>query len=234
MELSFRVVDEPVVERFVLVNADNGEEVMEINNGDVIDLTALGINNFNVRAKLNPVEINGRVAFSLNDAPLYAYEYHYPYELFGDKGSVSKGWTPVEGNYTVKATIATLKGRYTYKDGESFTMSFEIRNSPAATTAARTSWEEAAAAGTKQPIHQVHVYPNPVKDGLTIDFGEPVEGQLSISVYDILGRKEYYEDKIYVDKQTTIEIRLSDLPPRNYILKVKSAHINKSIQIIKE
>jgi hypothetical protein len=174
------------------------------------------------------------VAFSLNDISLYAYEYHLPYELFGDKGSVSKGWAPLEGNYTVKATIATLKGRYTYKDGETFTVSFEIRNSPAATTAARAGWEEAAAAGTKQPIRQMNVYPNPVKDLLTIDFGEAVEGELDISIYDILGRKEYYESKVFVNKQASIEIRISDLPARNYILKVKSAHVNKSIQIIKE
>jgi hypothetical protein len=80
----------------------------------------------------------------------------------------------------------------------------------------------------------MNVYPNPVKDLLTIDFGEAVEGELDISIYDILGRKEYYESKVFVNKQASIEIRLSDLPARNYILKVKSAHVNKSIQIIKE
>jgi hypothetical protein len=232
MELSFRVVDEPVVERFMLVNADNGQEVMEIRNGDIIDLTALGIKNFNVRAKLNPVEINGRVAFSVNEKQNYAYEYHLPYELFGDKGSAGKGWAPLEGSYTVKATIAMLRGRYTYKDlEETFTVNFEIKNSPVASSAARTGLDAAAGTG---PLRQISVYPNPVKDILTIEFGEAVEGELNISVYDILGRKEYFEDKVLVDKQHSVEIRLSDLPARNYILKVRTANLTKSVKFIKE
>jgi phosphodiesterase/alkaline phosphatase D-like protein len=232
MELSFKVVDEPVVERFMLVNGDTREEIMEIRNGDILNLAALGITNFNVRVILNPANINGKgkITFSLNGQDSYVTEYNFPYELFGPRGSKSKGWAPLEGSYTVKATVATLTGKQTYTEGETYSVSFEIDNATTADAMARN----AAAAGTHQPIRQVNVFPNPVKQNITIDFGEVVEGELSIHVYDIMGRKAYYEDNLYVDKQQRIEINLSALPARNYILKVRAAHLSKSFQIIKE
>lgn len=232
MELTFKVIDEPVVERFMLVNGDTREELMEIRNGDILNLAALGITNFNVRAIVNPSSINGRgkVTFSLNGQDKYVTEYTFPYELFGPRGSKSKGWAPLEGSYRVEATVAALTGKQTYTEGETYSVSFEINNSQVSGATARN----AAGAQAHQPIRQVNVFPNPVKGNLTIDFGEVVEGQLSISIYDVLGRKAYYEDNLYMNKQQTVEVNLSALPARNYILKVQAGQLTKSIGIMKE
>jgi len=75
------VLGTPLVQRFVLVNADNGEDLDEIREGDVINLAVLPTRNLNIRAETAPAKV-GSVVFDLNGKK--TTENLAPYALAGD------------------------------------------------------------------------------------------------------------------------------------------------------
>ncbi|MBD0260012.1 MAG: S8 family serine peptidase, partial [Cytophagales bacterium] len=75
------VLGTPLVQRFVLVNADNGEDLGEIQEGDVINLAMLPTRNLNVRAETAPAKV-GSVVFDLDGKK--TTENLAPYALAGD------------------------------------------------------------------------------------------------------------------------------------------------------
>ena len=64
------------------------------------------------------------------------------------------------------------------------------------------------------------VYPNPFSSTITISFNEPVEGTISIYVYDLLGRTVYQKD---VQAAERIEVQLEELSTAQYVLLVSTA-----------
>jgi hypothetical protein len=79
-----RVLGTPLVQRFVLVNADTGEDLDEIREGDVINLAVLPTRNLNIRAVTAPAKV-GSVVLGLNGKE--ATENSAPYALAGDFNS---------------------------------------------------------------------------------------------------------------------------------------------------
>jgi len=78
------VLGTPLVQRFVLVNADNGQDLGEIQEGDVINLADLPTRNLNIRAETAPAKV-GSVVFDLNGKK--TTENVAPYALAGDFAS---------------------------------------------------------------------------------------------------------------------------------------------------
>lgn len=231
LTITVQVVDEPAVTRFALVDVTTGEEVREINDGDEIDLGKLGISNFNVRAITDPKQI-GSILFGLNENSKFRTENHYPYELFADEGSAAAMPVPGDGTYNLKATIYPRMGRGG-KAGTPVSLSFTLTNTTGGANA-RTAAAQAGSLEEAEPIREIIVFPNPVKDVLTIDFNETVSGELSIKFYDVLGRKAVLEDKIHVHNQRSVEVNVSGLPARHYILRLRTDTMSKSIKILKE
>ena len=109
LTITFAVIDEPVPEaptavvvRFVLVDADTGDDIGLLGDGDTINLATLPTRNLNVRAETDPATI-GAVHFSL-DGEDTRLEREAPYTLDGDRDGVHNSWTPDEGTHTLTAT----------------------------------------------------------------------------------------------------------------------------------
>ncbi len=100
-----RVMGAPLIESFVLVNADNGQDIYEIQEGDVINLAALPTHNLNIRANTVPAKV-GSVVFDVNGKK--ATEKLAPYALAGDFNTTPAKYrilTPAlaVGNYALSA-----------------------------------------------------------------------------------------------------------------------------------
>lgn len=87
---------EVFVRRLILTNADSKTDIQEMKDRMVIDRTALGTGNFDIRAELS--EEPGSVEFRLNEV-LHRYEHSIPYYFNGDNA-----WSPAPGDYVIEAT----------------------------------------------------------------------------------------------------------------------------------
>ncbi len=92
------------VSSFTLVNASTDQDVQILNDGDILNLAAFPVNNFNIRANSNSV---GSIVFvlSLNGTAIKTQTENFaPYSLFGDINGKYNSWVPQEGGYTLTAT----------------------------------------------------------------------------------------------------------------------------------
>lgn len=76
-------------------------------------------------------------------------------------------------------------------------------------------------------IKTASVYPNPIKDILNIDSKTKIT---EISIYDLSGK--LYKRENFNTENTKVNVK--DLPPGNYLLKIKEGVAEKSYKIIKE
>ncbi len=235
-EITFEVVDEPAVAKLFLVDVTKNKVLTEIREGDVINLSALGVTaatNLNIQAETSPRRMV-KVEFSLNEKEIYAADTQQPYELFGDEGAVGKGWKPVDGKYLVKATPYFKKGGK-MEAGTAYAVNFSlVTTQPGASTA------RVAAAGSQKGVNpegqpwQVSVSPNPVRDQLTLQFSKSLTGPVTVKVYDVMGRKTYFETETMLNGEQSIQLNLGGLPSRFYLLKVYTHRAQQVVKIVKE
>jgi hypothetical protein len=93
------------VSHFTLVNADTNEDIRELKEGDVIDLSTLATTKLNIRANTSPAKVNS-VLFELQGPKVRQHtENLVPYALFADdtKGNYYGSSLPL-GDYTLTAT----------------------------------------------------------------------------------------------------------------------------------
>ncbi len=76
------------------------------------------------------------------------------------------------------------------------------------------------------------LYPNPVKDKLTVEFFVKTEGELIVKIYDILGN-EIIKKNVFADHpgQNTFSFDFSDLRSGIYILKAVKGKDAVSVRI---
>lgn len=86
------------------------------------------------------------------------------------------------------------------------------------------------------PIHNVvttTVFPNPVQDYVNFQFSKPVEGSISIALYDMSGRLVLKQNKME-DTHILVTLEsLSGLPEGQYIAQLKSSNYKFSVKLIK-
>ncbi len=92
-----------VVNSFTLVNSDSNKDIRTLAEGDVIDFSALGTKNLNIRANVGS-QLPGSVVFMLNGKR--TNENIAPFAMAGDanNGQNYYAWTPAPGKYTLIAT----------------------------------------------------------------------------------------------------------------------------------
>jgi hypothetical protein len=115
-----------VVNNFTLINSDSNKDIRELKNGDVIDFSALGTKNLNIRANVGSQQ-PGSVIFLLNGKR--TTENVAPYAMAGDgnNGQNYYAWTPAPGKYTLVATpYSSSNGGGTA--GKEVTISFTVVN----------------------------------------------------------------------------------------------------------
>jgi hypothetical protein len=70
---------------------------------------------------------------------------------------------------------------------------------------------------------EVSVYPNPVRDRLTIDFGKQISGEAVVSIFDITGR-QVYSSNIQADNRTvSLSIGELSLHKGFHLIKIETA-----------
>jgi hypothetical protein len=98
----------PQLSNFVLVNADNGQDIKQLADGEALNLALLPTRNLGIRANTGSSTV-GSVSFGLDGTQqLTTTDNTAPYTLFGDKSGSYVPWQAVAtGNYTIKATPYT-------------------------------------------------------------------------------------------------------------------------------
>jgi hypothetical protein len=66
---------------------------------------------------------------------------------------------------------------------------------------------------------ELEVYPNPVKDMLRINFGNPVVGKLFIEIIDIKGRRAYSQ-QLNTDGYSQAGVNIQQLKAGIYFLRI--------------
>lgn len=110
-QISFSIQDETEIIGLTLVNAETGEDIFDLAEGLIIDLSQLDSRALSIRARTQP-EILGSVKFELfgNDS-IVQVENIRPYALLGDslKGQFFRPWFPERGSYQVIASPFSSK-----------------------------------------------------------------------------------------------------------------------------
>ncbi|MEY4963248.1 MAG: hypothetical protein RLZZ323_567 [Bacteroidota bacterium] len=75
------------------------------------------------------------------------------------------------------------------------------------------------------------VYPNPFVDQIHFHFSKPLNGLISITIFDILGRLVYKDQKEVINN--TINIDNLQFPDNEYLVKLSGTNFNYSTQLIK-
>lgn len=88
--------------QYRLMNADTGEVIGTINEGDTIDVATLPTRNFTIEAIPN-ININGSVRFALNGNNNYRNENNPGYYLSGNTGSLFDRWNYNLGTQSLNA-----------------------------------------------------------------------------------------------------------------------------------
>lgn len=97
------IQDPGAILRLVLVDADRNQAILNLRDGQTLDLASLPTKRLNVQA-LVPDGFNGLVQFALNDKAVYRVEGIAPYALMGDTNGAFTPWTPKAGTYRLTAT----------------------------------------------------------------------------------------------------------------------------------
>lgn len=141
--------DDVTVTQFVLVDVDAAEDIGPLEDGDVIDLSAL-TSRIGVRVDVGTgVE---SVRYGLNDDTNHQTESIPPYALFGDGGWARiNPWSPSVGEHVITATPFS-QNRGSGTAGESVTITLTVVDGPAPTpTAAPTPTPTATPTPTPEP-----------------------------------------------------------------------------------
>lgn len=75
-------------------------------------------------------------------------------------------------------------------------------------------------------------YPNPFTQNINFQFSKPVMGEISIAVFDVLGRLIYEQNKKAINNVLTVD--LSGLPISEYLLYLRTKDLHYYTKIIKK
>ena len=75
-------------------------------------------------------------------------------------------------------------------------------------------------------------YPNPFTQNINFQFSKPITDEISISIFDVLGRMIYEQNRKAVNDILTID--LSGLPSSEYLLYLRTNKLNYYTKIIKK
>ncbi|MFI5149539.1 MAG: T9SS type A sorting domain-containing protein [Bacteroidia bacterium] len=88
-----------------------------------------------------------------------------------------------------------------------------------------------------KPLHYFNVqsvYPNPATQQLNVSIEQESSNNLVVYIYNSEGKRVYTANKTVADKNSTLQIDLSDFPSGIYLLSVKGADTNYQSKFIKQ
>lgn len=187
LTLHFTIFYPAFVTSFTLVNAENGKDIMDINEGDVLNLASLPTQKLNIRANADPGTV-GSVAFDLSGQQTHRQiENQLPYALYGGD-NLYNGWTPAEGSYTLTATpYSAPKADGTV--GTAHTVGFSVVNTAPSITAINNMVTSSSIKDMDLERTKLNASPNPFANMTRLQYSMPVPASVNIKVYDVLGRE---------------------------------------------
>jgi hypothetical protein len=78
----------------------------------------------------------------------------------------------------------------------------------------------------------ISTYPNPFTETVHFKFSEPITDVVTISVFDILGRLLYQQEKTAIN--SILSIDLGRLPSTKFLVRLQTPKVNYYTQIIKK
>ncbi|MBF9254228.1 T9SS type A sorting domain-containing protein [Pontibacter sp. 172403-2] len=206
---------------YTLSDARTGKDIQTLTDGAVLNLADLPASYLNIRA--NTRTKVGSVVFSLSGGQtMRATESIVPYEIMGDAGE----WTPVTGNYTLKATSYSGP-KATGFAGDSVTINFTVINTSslgAPAVASNLSAGSNAIGGNRLPAGMLTVYPVPATKVLYVETGSKAgEGKITIELQDLNGKAVLTKQVHTATDGRTAELDVNTLKAGMYILSVSSS-----------
>ncbi|WP_111628045.1 T9SS type A sorting domain-containing protein [Larkinella arboricola] len=220
IKTNFTVVDQLLIERLWLMDADQDRYIDDMRDGEVIGLYSYSPN-FNIQALTNYYSGVGSVVFQLGGTQTLTHiENEAPFALFKDDGGDYRPWKPKPGSYTLTA-IPYSGPNGTGKAGVSKTIHFQvISQMPQARLAADAETESGL----------VRVFPNPFTESFTIESKGAHSGPQTVELYDLLGRR-VWQGVTSGDKQM-VPVG-SQLGAGAYILRVGQGAKTQNIKMLK-
>nr|WP_294926804.1 3-coathanger stack domain-containing protein [uncultured Flavobacterium sp.] len=83
---------------------------------------------------------------------------------------------------------------------------------------------------SEHPENRLKLYPNPNDGMFTIDFGFDNKKEISIGIYDIMGKQIYHS----VAKNSTVDVSLPNIPSGVYIIKLIGNGYSDTVRFVKE
>ncbi|MDO6436167.1 Ig-like domain-containing protein [Cyclobacterium sp. 1_MG-2023] len=126
--LKFEVYFDNIIEGFTLVNATDDTDIIEIKDGDIIDLSTFKGKKFNIRANTPLNQVQGGVGMEISGPiNLSKFEKIEPYALFMDTNGDYAGIDLPEGTYSLAASAfpfnsSTQRGF----GGDTLSVNFEV------------------------------------------------------------------------------------------------------------
>ncbi|HEX8531866.1 MAG TPA: T9SS type A sorting domain-containing protein, partial [Cytophagales bacterium] len=243
LTVNFRVV-ESAVTSFTLVDADTGEDLGEIEDGDVIFLADLPSGNLNIRANTMPAKV-GSVVFEYNEylsSPgLRVVENLPPYALGGDFNTDPAEYRTLADSLVDEGIYSLLATPYAEAGGKGaagqplrvlFLLSADtafVATPPATDVAAANAAQPAKG----QPVVQagpetarcLGVYPNPTTGKLRV---QTAKGG-TLTLYNTKGERVYRHQAAAAGTQ----VDLSTLPDGLYLLRVEEESATRTIRVVK-
>lgn len=98
----------------------------------------------------------------------------------------------------------------------------------------QSMWGKYIASSTKEVLSGliVNTYPNPFVDIVNFQFSVPVSDVVSISVFDITGRRVF--EKNQVPANNILSINLFNLPTATFLVQLRNQKFNYYTQILKK
>ncbi|MEZ4701683.1 MAG: choice-of-anchor D domain-containing protein [Rhodothermales bacterium] len=190
---------------FTLVDAQSGEELMTIHNGDIINLGSLPTANLNIRADTEPEQV-GSVQFSLNENRNFRLENSLPYAMAGDIGDTYNAWTPVPGEHVLKASPYSSRNA-TGALGESLEITFVVSRDGELPGA----------------IELNQNFPNPFHERTTIAFKVQKTAYVTLDVYNAMGQRvQRIVDRYMPDGVHHVIFDGADLSSGLYLYRIES------------
>jgi len=220
LKVSFRI-EIGAVKSFVLIDADDDREVMQIENGSVIDLAQLPSKNINILANTDTTDI-GSVVFEWDNGDWYRIENTAPFSLVGDGnfGENYYGFTPKLGFHKLTAT-SFLKDDGNGASALPYTVHFLVIDSS-------FDWEKF--------FEELQCFPNPIDDILNIKIPYCLETVFDLAILDQNGNEIYSEeiDLKTLNPERILQFDLSFLEKGIFYIRIAGPTMeNKTFRFVK-
>ncbi|MGC1243190.1 MAG: hypothetical protein WA874_16485 [Chryseosolibacter sp.] len=184
------------IESFTLVDPNTGQDIQELQDGDVVDPTSRP----NIRA--NAGDETGSVLFHLNG--IRRVENEAPYAYFYDAAGVYRPGRLREGSYTLEAT-AYSGNNGTGEQGTTVTIEFTVTASLSGARAASVS-----------------LYPNPVVSASQVEIAGSPHSNVRIEITDQYGwqRSRIHEGFLNSEGKLIMPLDFHALPSGNYMMLI--------------